>query len=218
VRRDIRDRELLVALLERTLEPDSDCLDVGAHVGGVLAEIVRLAPHGRHVAWEPLPELASELAARFPGVEVRQAALSDSDGDRDFARVVDDPGWSGFLARPTPSGSATETIRVRCERLDDGLPDGVRPAFLKIDVEGAELEVLRGGAETLRRHRPLVAFEHGLGSADHYGTTPEGVHDLLRGLGYEIVGLDGDGPYTRGRFAEIFASGERVNFVARPDG
>ena len=63
----------------------------------------------------------------------------------------------------------------------------------------------------------MIAFEHGLGSADHYGTTPEAVHRLLAGeLGYEIKGLDGDGPYDEARFREIFAGGERVNFAAFP--
>lgn len=169
------------------------------------------------MAWEPLPWFAARLRDSFPSVVVREAALSDVAGSREFAHVVGEPGWSGFLARPTPGGGAVETITVRCERLDDSLPDGVRPAFVKIDVEGAEEQVLRGGLETLRRHRPLIAFEHGIGSADAYGTTPETIHDLLAGeLGYEIRGLDGDGPYARERFAEIFASGERVNFAAHP--
>jgi FkbM family methyltransferase len=217
VRADIRDHELLVALLGRFLARDSCCLDVGAHAGAVLRECLRLAPRGRHVAWEPLPEFASRLRASFPSVEVREAALSDRAGSREFARVVADPGWSGFRARPTPDGGEVETITVECERLDDALPDGIEPAFLKIDVEGAEEEVLRGALQTLRRHRPLIAFEHGLGSADFYDTTPEAIHDLLAGeLGYSITGLDGDGPYTRARFAEIFASGERVNFAAQP--
>ena len=217
VRADIRDTELLVALLEEVLEPDSDCLDVGAHAGSILREMVRVAPRGRHVAWEPLPAFAAGLREAFPGVEVREAALGDSAGTRVFAHVLGDPGWSGFLARPTPSQSPVEELTVTVERLDDALPDGVRPAFVKIDVEGAEEEVLLGALETLRRHRPLVAFEHGLGSADVYGTTPGRIHDLLCGqLGYEIYGLDGDGPYEVDRFAEIFASGQRVNFVARP--
>jgi FkbM family methyltransferase len=214
VRADIRDHELLVGVLERTLEHDSDCLDVGAHTGSVLREMVTLSPHGRHLAWEPLQPLARRLAAEFPSVEVRQAALSDRPGEREFAHVLDDPGWSGFVARPA-RGGAVETIVVRCERLDDVLPAEARPAFLKVDVEGAEEEVLRGAAETLRRHHPLIAFEHGLGSADHYGTAPEAMHDLLAGLGYEVYGLDDDGPYSRKRFAEIFAGGERVNFLAR---
>jgi FkbM family methyltransferase len=219
IRADIRDTKLLVALLEELLEPDSDCLDVGAHAGSVLAEMVRLAPRGRHVAWEPLPAFAGRLRERFPDVEVREAALGNEAGERAFAHVVDDPGWSGFRARPTPSSSPVEELSVRVERLDDALPDGVRPAYVKIDVEGAEEEVVLGAQETLRRHRPVVAFEHGRGSADHYGTTPGAIHDLLaEELGYEIFGLDGDGPYNAERFIEIFASGERVNFVARPRG
>jgi FkbM family methyltransferase len=217
VRADIRDTALLTALLEQLLEPDSDCLDVGAHAGSVLREIVRLAPQGRHVAWEPLPEFAARLGSEFPGVEVREAALGNVVGERSFAHVLDDPGWSGFLARPTPSSSAVEELAVRVERLDDALHEGIRPVFVKIDVEGAEEEVLLGARETLRRHRPVVAFEHGRGSADHYGTTPGAIHDVLsEELGYEISGLDGDGPYDAERFIEIFASGERVNFAARP--
>jgi FkbM family methyltransferase len=217
VRADIRDHELLVALLERALAPDSDCLDVGAHTGAVLRELVRLAPGGRHVAWEPLPEFADRLRTEFPTVEVREAALSDRDGGRSFVHVLEDPGWSGFLERPTPGGDLVERITVRCERLDDALPSAVRPAFVKIDVEGAEEQVLRGASDTLRRHRPLIAFEHGLGAADRFGTTPQRIHDLLAGeLAYAIHGMDGDGPYTRTRFAEIFARGERVNFVAHP--
>jgi FkbM family methyltransferase len=217
IRADIRDTELLVALIERVLEPDSNCLDVGAHAGSVLAEMVRLAPRGRHVAWEPLPDFAQDLRRRFPDVEVRQAALSDTPGEREFAHVVSDPGWSGFVARPAPGGDTVETLTVRAERLDDVLPDGVRPTFVKIDVEGAEEQMLRGAIETLRRHRPVIAFEHGVGSADHYGTTPEAVHRLLAGeLGYEIKGLDGDGPYDEARFREIFAARERVNFAAFP--
>jgi FkbM family methyltransferase len=217
VRRDIRDHELLVALLERELEPASDCLDAGAHEGSVLAELVRLAPAGRHLAWEPLPEQARRLRERFPGVEVREAALSDRPGERDFAHVVDNPGWSGLRARPVPGGGRVQTLRVRCERLDDAVPSGAEPALLKVDVEGAELELLEGARATLRRHRPLVVFEHGRGSADHYGTTPQRIHGLLAGeLGYSIEGLDGDGPYDARDLAAQFESGERVNFVARP--
>jgi FkbM family methyltransferase len=216
VRADIRDTELLVALMEEVLEPGSDCLDIGAHAGSVLAEFVRLAPEGRHVAWEPLPKLAERLRQAYPNVEVREAALSDEAGPREFAHVLEEPGWSGLIGRPTPGRWSVETIVVETERMDDALTDRVRPDFLKIDVEGAEERVLRGAIETLRRHRPVIAFEHGRGSADHYGSGPHAIHRLLVGeLGYRIFGLDGDGPYDESRFAEIFARGQRVNFAAR---
>lgn len=218
VRRDIRDHELLVGVLAHELRRDSDCLDVGAHAGSVLREIVRLAPHGRHVAWEPLPAFASALRRDFPGVHVREAALADTAAERDFTHVLAEPGWSGLAARPTPRGGRTATLSVRTERLDDVLPEDIRPAFVKIDVEGAEAHVLRGAERTLRRHRPLIAFEHGRGSAEHLGTAPGGLHDLLNGFGYAVTGLDGDGPYDRARFEALFVSGERVNFLARPQG
>jgi FkbM family methyltransferase len=217
VRRDIRDHELLLTLLARELRDDSDCLDAGAHAGSVLREIVRLAPRGRHLAWEPLPAYAAALRVAFPIVDVREAALSDAAGERAFAYVLDDPGWSSLVAaRPTPSHGPTETLTVRCERIDDALPEDIRPAFLKIDVEGAEAQVLRGAQRALREHRPLIAFEHGSGAAEYHGTGPAEVHGLLDDLGYAITGLDGDGPYDAGAFAALFATGERVNFIARP--
>jgi FkbM family methyltransferase len=212
------DHALQVALLERELREDSDCLDVGAHAGSVLREIVRLAPRGRHVAWEPPPAFAAALREAFPGVEVREAALAGEAGEREFTHVLDDPGWSSLAQRPFPWGGPTEILTVRCERLDDVLPARVGPAFMKIDVEGAEAHVLRGARRTLVEHRPLIALEHGLGSAEHHGTGPEDVHALLGELGYDITGLDGDGPYDGTRFVGLDASGKRVNFVARPRG
>ena len=216
VRADMRDNRLLHELLDELLEPDSDCVDIGANRGVVLTEMLARAPHGRHVAFEPLPELARELRTTFPRVDVHQAALSDRPGTREFVRVVDDPGWSGFRERPVPGATRTERIEVAVEVLDDALPADARPVLVKIDVEGAELEVLEGARRTLAEHRPVVVFEHGVGSADYYGTEPEHVHELLTGLGYEISGLDGDGPYDRAAFGAVFRAGARVNFAARP--
>ena len=150
-------------------------------------------------------------------MEVRQAALSDRAWQSGVVRVVDAPEWSGFVERPTPGDGPVERINVICEVLDDTLPEGVRPSVVKIDVEGAEEEMLRGAAGTLARHRPCILFEHGRGSADYYGTGPGRIHDLLTAqLGYEIYGLDEDGPYDRERFVAIFEGSERVNFLARP--
>jgi FkbM family methyltransferase len=215
---DRRDHEALVTIFATALAPDACCIDVGAHTGDVLAEIVRIAPHGRHIGFEPLPAPATALRERLPGVDVHNVALSDTPGSAPFTHVLDRPGWSGLKARPTPDGGAarTETIDVAVERLDDALPDGYAPALIKIDVEGAELGVLRGARATLAAHHPLIVFEHGLGSADHYGTSPDDVHAFLTGLDYRIFDLQGNGPYDRAAFADAFHSASRVNFLARP--
>jgi FkbM family methyltransferase len=215
---DRRDHEALATILATALAPDASCVDVGAHRGDVLDAIVRIAPHGRHVGFEPLPDLAAELQRRHPRVDVRAVALSDRNGDATFTHVLDRPGWSGFRPRPTPDGAAarTQAITVPTARLDDALAPGHRPALVKIDVEGAELQVLEGARATLAADRPLVVFEHGLGSADHYGTRPEQVHDLFSELGYRVFDLQGDGPYDRAAFMETFHTAARVNFLARP--
>jgi hypothetical protein len=51
--------------------------------------------------------------------------------------------------------------------------------MIKIDVEGAELLLIRGARETIAKNKPVIVFEHGLGGADSYGHTPEQVFDLL---------------------------------------
>lgn len=215
VRADIRDYELMISLFEQVLERNSDCLDVGANEGQLRREMVRVAPIGRHVAWEPLPSLAARLREEFPNVEVREAALGATSGEVDFQHAVDEPGWSGLRERRTPRGSRFQRIRVRSEMLDDALPPAVAPRLIKIDVEGAELDVLLGGRRTITTHRPIIVFEHGADAAALYGASAERIFQLLTvDLACVVHGLDWDGPYDADEFGRIVRNGERHNFMA----
>jgi FkbM family methyltransferase len=211
------DGQHLRRLLAWTLRPEASCLDVGAYEGDVLAEIVRVAPHGRHIAYEPLPHLCARLVERFPGVDVRAAALSDRDGESSYVHVRDLTQYSGLRERSYPRAVARELIRVRTERLDDHLPGGWAPSFMKIDVEGAECLVLAGALRTIAEHRPTIVVEHGPGGSDHYGSRPADLYRLLcTEAGLRIFDLDGDGPYSLDRLEESYASGTRWNYVAHP--
>jgi len=216
--RDQADFQNMRRLLAFCLAADANCIDVGAHRGAVLAEMRRVAPNGKHMAFEPLPHLAQLLRTEFPDVEVRESALSDQSGETDFAYVHGAAeGWSGLIFRPLPTGeqATVEQITVKLDRLDDLLDPGYRPAAIKIDVEGAELQVFRGAVETLRRHKPIVIFEHGTGSAEAYGTHPHDVFAFLHAeVGMRIFDLDGGGPYSADEFEQAFFSAARVNFVA----
>lgn len=213
--RGVRDDEHLRLLLAFTLPSTAHCIDVGAHRGDLLRHMVRLAPHGRHLAYEPLPELAASLRSDYPTVDVRNAALGDTTGEMPFVHVTNRPAYSGLRERELPPGALTNEIHVRVERLDDVLPDGFEPDFMKVDVEGGELQVFRGALETLRRYRPTIWFEHGIGGADRYGTRPTDVYDLLvDDVGLRIFDADGTGPYSRAQFDEVFAR-PMFNFVAR---
>jgi len=204
-RRDRTDNDRLRQLLAFSLREDSNCIDVGCHRGEVLAEMIRLAPRGRHIAFEPVPASYATLASAFPGADVRHAAASDADGEAEFVVVPDEPSFSGLRERTYPKAMRTERVTVSTQRLDTALPEGYVPHFVKIDVEGAELQVLAGARETLSRHRPIVWFEHGAGGADHYGTRPADVHRLLTGdIGLRIFDADGEGPYSEADFEAVF--------------
>jgi FkbM family methyltransferase len=213
-REDI-DNEHLRLLCAFLLAADANCIDVGANEGGMLADFSTLAPNGRHIAFEPLPHLYEGLVTQYPDVDVRNVALSDHSGTATFTHVKTLSGYSGFRPRTYPAPQDLEEIEVRVDTLDDSLPPGYHPTLIKIDVEGAELQVLRGGLRTIAEHKPIIVFEHGLGAADHYGTTPTDVHDLLcKEAGLRVFDLDGNGPYERGSFEEAFYANRCWNFVA----
>jgi FkbM family methyltransferase len=217
LRRNLRDDHAMEIIMATLLRADSNAIDVGANEGMVLEAITRIAPAGEHMAWEPVPELCEDLVSRFPQVEVRQAALFDTAGTASFTHVLDVASRSGLRQRTDldVSPDRLREISVRTERLDDVLAPDYTPTLIKIDVEGAELGVMRGAVDTLHRHRPFVLFEHGIGGADLYDAHPAEVFDLLDGAAMRIFDLDGQGPYSREQFESTFT--EPIwNFLAAP--
>jgi FkbM family methyltransferase len=216
-RRARLDNERLRVLIASRLKRDSNCIDVGSFHGSVLADMMRAAPNGSHIAYEPIPDLCQQLAARFPGVDVRCAALSDVDGQSSFTHVKNLPSSSGLRQTTYERAPDIETIIVRTERLDDHLPERYVPSLIKIDVEGAERLVIEGAMKTLAEHKPMVVFEHGKGGAEYYDTTPADIFRLLvREAGLRIFDLDGNGPYSLDQFESTYESNSRWNFLAHP--
>jgi FkbM family methyltransferase len=213
MRRDRRDGDHLKVLLAAVLAPDADCVDVGANLGTVLREMLRCAPDGRCVAFEPLPDLAARLRDEFPAVEVHNAAVSDHRGEATFYRVPAAASQSS-LSPKAREETALEPFSVELMDLDSALPDGFAPALIKIDVEGAEEQVLRGARETLARHRPVVVLEHG-DRAEHFGTTSATIHGLFADAGLRVYDIDGNGPLSVGEFGAIVERGDVWTFVAR---
>lgn len=212
--------------MERVLERTSTCIDVGCHLGTVLDEMLRLAPDGEHYAFEPLPDLFRALAVKYGGqenVHLFEAALGDSPGRVSFQHVVTNPAYSGLRVRryDRPNEEVLE-ISVRVLRLDEVLPKNLPVRFIKIDVEGAELQVMRGAQAVLRRWRPYVVFEHGLGAADHYGTRPEAVFDLLTDCGLRLslmkdwIDSGGKDSFSCKQFVEEFEICRNYYFLAHP--
>jgi FkbM family methyltransferase len=171
------------ALFQQHIRPGQQVLDIGASVGYYTLLAARLVgPRGRVVAFEPHPKNLRFLRShvrqnRLAHVQVLDLALADSHGTARFG------GGSGSgTSRLQDSGE----FEVKVRRLDD-LAEAQRlvPQHLKIDVEGAELAVLRGGQRLIRAHRPTIFLStHG----------PE-VHadccSLLEDWGYDLTPIVG---------------------------
>ena len=202
------------AVLAAVLRAGDTYVDIGTNRGQVLREAVRIAPGGTHIAFEPIPALAAEVAHTFPSVDIREKALGAEPATAEFCWLRRLDGWSGLHRNPEISDSAGEPeyITVEVSTLDAELA-GVQPRVIKIDVEGAEVDVLNGARQVLAAAQPVVIFEHVTATAALYGAKPGAPWDVLHELAYEIFAITGEGPFTREAFA---ASAGSVNWLARP--
>jgi FkbM family methyltransferase len=214
-RAELREEIGISAILASTLRDDAIYVDVGTNRGQILRQATRVAPHGRHVVFEPIPALAADLMREFPGVDCRQMALGARQEEATFCHFRSLDGWSGMRRSPQISDEHgdPEYITVSVSTLDAEIGD-LLPRLLKIDVEGAELAVLEGGRVLLSNARPMLIFEHVTSAAALYGTSSAAVWDLLTELDYEVFSATGDGPFTRPAFA---ANTTVVNWLARPN-
>lgn len=139
-RRTQYDEIAIRAVLAATLPNGATYVDIGANRGQILREAVRVSPRGYHYAFEPIPELAAQLAQHFPEADCRCMALGARPERAQFCHFTALDGWSGLRRRPEVSDErgAPEYITVEVSTLDIELRD-VAPAVVKIDVEGAEL-------------------------------------------------------------------------------
>ncbi len=145
------------AVLKRLLKKDSCCVDVGAHIGSFLSLLTKIAPTGRHIAIEPITQKAAKLRRRFPNADIFALAASDTNGTSAFEIDPIKSGYSHLAGRFDHSCIVSE---VETRRLDDILMDKCVD-LIKLDVEGFELQALRGAAGVIARCRPPVIFECG---------------------------------------------------------
>lgn len=149
----------------RCLHRPGTLLDVGAHDGGFTLPLAAL-PGSRVLAFEPLPASVARLRGAVAGlghVTIRAEALGDATGEVVLRLPVVDgvpnEQWASLAKGYAGHGPrvAERRITVPLRRLDEfGLED---LTAVKLDAEGAEYEVLRGGRETLLRCRPVLSIE-----------------------------------------------------------
>ncbi len=208
-------------IMKKVLGKNSNCIDVGCHKGELLNVILRLAPGGKHYGFEPIPGLYHKLIAKYKGrVTIYPYALSDTNGVSKFQFVKNAPAYSGIKKRLYATNEPDiDEISVAVRTLDGIIPEDMVIDFIKIDVEGGEFGVLKGAVSLLKRCRPVVIFESGLGASDYYGTQPEDVYEFLtRQAGYNISLLKSflreDKPLSSDEYLHYYNSRTEYYFIA----
>ena len=177
-----------LCLLDILCRPTHTSVDVGANLGIFSHALRRLSSEVWAV--EPHPDLAARLRRAFgSSVHVEELALSDREGEADLqvpSRAGAEVDTRSSLETDANPGYDARSVPVTIERLDT-LPCGPI-GFLKIDVEGHELSVLRGGQDRLRRERPRLVVE--IEERHRKNSTVE-AFTLMADLGYAGFFVDG---------------------------
>jgi FkbM family methyltransferase len=176
-------------------------IDVGANSGQYGVDLRRAAFKGRIVSFEPLSEPFAQLALRSstdPWWDCRQCALGDVDG-KIAINVAANSGESSSVlpmlethedAFPWATYIGTEEVPI--ERLDSVAPKFLKPtdvAFLKIDVQGFERQVLEGSRSTLNECCVGMQLELSFAPLYEGGMLIREALDLAYSLGFRLTGL-----------------------------
>ncbi len=167
-------------IIEHLLEPGDHFMDVGANIGLMSIFAARLVgPEGKVTAFEPHPKTRQILLKNIVlnglerTVEVMPYALGSESRS---ALLYDDPSKNRGAASLMETGSAAAVYEVQTMSLDNFLkkPSGVNfplPSLIKIDVEGLEIEVLKGAMSLLGSASPPALIIESSASRDHSGAT-----------------------------------------------
>lgn len=177
------------SILVERLQPGMIFYDLGANIGLFTLLAARLVgTNGKVFSFEPDNETASRLRRNvtrngFTNITIIEAGVWSSSGKLSFvAADLSSPdrgigkfvvGANGASGTPTP-----------CVSLDDFVRDHPVPDAIKCDVEGAEIEVLRGAEQLLRTRHPWIICEL------HSETKDRDSRELLRLLGYALKSVD----------------------------
>lgn len=173
----------LAALRYRAAAPRT-LLDVGAHLGGFASAVLAASPGCVVTMVEPNPHCHDALAAT--GYELHRVAASDCNGEAQLNLTrewLQSTGASLYRENTEFFRDAVlEQVSVPRARLDDLFP-GRRFDLVKIDTQGSELDVLRGG-QALLRQADHVLIEISLVEFNQGGAQPEAVFAAMAELGF----------------------------------
>jgi len=196
-----------VKLLKSVLEPEHVFFDIGANIGVFTLIAAKRVKDGKVHAFEPSEFHVKKLQENvringFQNIVINPVGLSNSAACRKlyFPKLKESMTNTGQASFYVLEGKTAEydEERVTTIRLDDYVEEKAlqRMDVMKIDVEGAEMEILEGGLKTLNTFRPRVMMEVSKMNLTCAGRTLKEVIDFWGSLDYDIFVIKHDGKFT----------------------
>ena len=208
-------------IMKKVIKTNSNCIDIGCHKGEILDIILQLSPNGKHFTFEPIPLLFNSLIEKYGDkAKVFSCALPDKNRFSSFHYVKNAPAYSGIKKRKYDIDKPEiEEIKVELRKLDEIIPSDIQIDFIKIDVEGGEFGVLKGGKALLTKNKPIIIFECGLGASEFYGTKPDDLFNYItKEIGLHISLLKSfiknSKPLTLKEFEYFYNTNKEYYFIA----
>ena len=184
--------EVTKALDENT-KPGMVALDVGADIGYYTLNLARrVGLKGRVIAFEPIPDARQRLEENidlngYQNITISEYALGNQEG----VVYLEDP-FNKSRISLTKSNGGSKDIKVTIKRMDDLINDlGLdRIDIVKMDIEGAEHEALRGMEQSLRKYKPVLVIEVHKHYLPLFDSTTDDLRSWLSGLDYKIERIE----------------------------
>jgi len=188
-------------IMQAALRPQAWYFDIGANIGLMSAPLLDAEPTLQVVSVEASPRTASYLARTIAASPRRDRwrlvakAVGAAEGETAFF-VSDESQGAYDGVKNTGRGRAPREIKIPLTTLDTLWREFNQPdiCLVKIDVEGGEADVLRGGFSCLRATRPYVLLEWNAQNLAAYGCPPGALLELAATLDYEVLGTHGLAP------------------------
>jgi FkbM family methyltransferase len=177
-------------LLNKFIKQGDVCFDIGANSGEYTYQFEKCVGSENVFAFEPIPNLFKELKLLFRKVQLHKLAISNSNETNQFK--IPKINGSAYATRGKldidiiePDESDFDLIDVKCQTLDSFVEkhEVQKINFIKIDVEGHEFDVLKGGKKCIQTFKPIILVEI---EQRHHQFDIEEIFSFIEDMDYKI--------------------------------
>ena len=212
---------LATTLVTNICKSNKTFIDIGAHIGSIIACVMQNNPSINIIAVEAIPGKVVKLRQKFPSAKILPYALGNKEDEVSFFINLDRSGYSSLKKSEKFLDSQMKEITVSMKKLD-ALVSLDNIDVIKIDVEGAELQVLQGASNTIQLNRSIIMFESGPEKIEILNSSKKALWQLFNNLDYEIyvpnrIAHDNSGLSQEGFIESHIYPRRTTNYFAIPN-